>query len=602
MRCKYLWVLISLLILLAVTTVFAESESETEPQYKEEVVVTATRTPEEQLSTPGTTEVITREEIEESGATTVAELLAEEGFVISTYGGGAGVATLRIDGSSAEQTLIMINGVPANTSTVGTVDLSYFPVDIIERVEIVHGPLSALYGSSALGGVVNIITDLTGEPQNKLLLSSGSNSAEQLGLTIKRQNYGIAVGTGSTNGHRPHSKTETDYFFGQYDFYNTETGYLSLHLQLMNKSGEDPGSIQWPSTATQSEKNQSINLIGKSSWNQLSFEYKLFIQSLEYQYRDYLTDKHETTNYGVDLAGLYPWGNHQLLAGVMLKDASFDSTKSGKNQQHSGAILLQDQWFINEELILISGFRWDTGSDFSSPLSPRIALVKLINDSLSLKVGYGKAFRAPTVNELYFSEISPWFKSIGNPDLKPEIGDRIDLIGEWKKDKYAITVNLYHAKLSDGISWVESQPATWTPINIDKVNINGLNLRWQRKWDNGLGVQLGYSLVDRTGWDETTRDYSNELNFFGKQQINLGVNYQNSNWGSSLNWNSVQDRKQGDQIMPDYDLLNLNLYYLINQDLKLNLSLCNIFDQDYQIHEGYPMPGKEYRIGLNYYF
>ena len=348
------------------------------PVYEEEVVVTATRVSENASETPGQTEVITKVKIEDSGQKTVGQLLASEGMAVTSYGGESSIATIRIDGSTAEQTLVLVNGLPANQGCLGQVDLSFFPTAGIERIEISHGPLSALYGANALGGVVNIITDLTGEPKNNISFSDGGYEIREdnqfLGITIQQNHWGISVGANTSDGYRDNSENEGRYFTGQYDLIQTDEDYLRLYWQFLKRKGQDPGSLSAPLVATTLiEESKAINLNGKQNiWGGI-WEYKIFSQDMDYIYdcNDYFSyDFHLASNYGLDLAGLYYLGQHELLTGgVFLLNKNFESTISGEHAQKKGGIFLQDSWSLSDNFKLVSGARWTPGPIFHRPLT-----------------------------------------------------------------------------------------------------------------------------------------------------------------------------------------------------------------------------------------
>jgi outer membrane cobalamin receptor len=236
-------VMTMLALLSAGSAVWAEAQATDVADVDEEeaVVVTATRTKQEESKAPGQTEVITEAEIEASGAATVAEVLVGNGLVTYNTGGASGVVYVELDGASEKQTLVMINGVPVNSGAGSSVDLSYFPVTGIKRIEIAHGPLSALYGANALGGVVNIITDLTGAA-NQVTLTGGSNTYGKLNFAVQQPQYGLAAGGFTTDGHRENSATKTGYLMGQYDFWRNEQAELRLNFLYNIKDYESPGS------------------------------------------------------------------------------------------------------------------------------------------------------------------------------------------------------------------------------------------------------------------------------------------------------------------------------------------------------------------------
>lgn len=593
-------------LLLGFNSVFAENGT----VYEEEVVVTATRTEATQLEAPGMTEVISKDEIEKSGTTTVAELLDKEGFTVSSYGGTTGIATIRFDGGDPDQTLVLINGVPANSGTMSVVDLSLFPTTGISRIEVSHGPLSSLYGSNASGGVINIITDLTGEPVNFYKMTYGNADhvnadSKEAVITVQQPKYGFVLGGNSNKGFRDNSATDRYFLMYQYDFIQKNDESLSLFVQSVAKDGGLPGTVQAPTPKDkQNDRIHAMTLTGKKYLMSGLWEFKTysdywketsFTGGIDYEYNYH--------NYGVDAAGLYLLGNHEILFGTTFLSSDTDSTLYGEHQLENAGIFAQDSWSLGEQWKLISGLRWDTGSEYSSPVCPKISLVYLANNEFSLKFGYGKSFRAPTISDLYLS-------SGGNPDLDPEIGERYDITGEWRKNIHSVSINIYQSHMKDGIDWIWVGPGEWdwAVQNFDKINANGLNLNWRMKWNDNFNSNLKYSWVDKENWDQTSQVYK-EDNFFGKNKLAVGLNYQNANFRSSLNWEYVWDR--ADQMdystyslkkMDDYNVVKWNLTYIYNEMLNYNFSISNLTNQDYAIYYGYPMTEREYKLSVNYSF
>jgi outer membrane cobalamin receptor len=560
------------------------------PVYEEEeVVITATRTRQEESKAPGRTEVITKEEIEASGAATVAEVLQKEGVVISTYGGASGSATVQLDGATAKQTLILINGIPANSGCGGEVDLSYFPTAGVSHIEIVHGPLSSLYGANALGGVVNIITDLTSDlPLNQITISGGSNQYEQLGLTFQQSKFGFALGGRISDGYRTYSKADNRFFMSQYDLVQNEHDSLIFNFMYKAKKNQSPGSLTWLSNDDQFEETTSFDITGRHDLTNLIIEYKVFNQYLNLEYEDnssFKFSRHRANNYGADFAGVYNFESHELISGLMLKQEDFDSTNSGEHTWQSGAIFVQDNWKFHEKWQLVSGLRWDTGSQYSAPLCPKVNINYLFTDNLVLKLGYGKAFRTPTIHELYWS-------GYGNSNLQPEEGERYDLTGEWHQESQSIILNLFYADIHNEISGK-------TQADNFMTHTNGANIKWQMAWNESFSTGLQYAWQDKKAWNDATQSYSVNKNDFGKNRYTFNLGWQ---WGichTDLDWNMVTERND-DQ--PDYAVWDLNVNYQLNPKLKYKLSIANLTNEAYQVVSGYPMPGREYYLTANYTF
>ncbi len=578
---------------------------------EEEVVVTASRTAQPEAKAPGKTEVITKEEIEASGATTVAEALEDAGVTVSGNGGKSGAATVRLDGSDEYQTLVLINGVPISSGPSGSVDLSYLPTAAIKRIEVSHGPLSALYGSSAIGGVINIITDLTGEPRNELNHRGGSFNTQSMDFLTQQQNWGLAIGGGISEGYLTHSKTYSNYLMGQYNFYQTNDEYLKLYIQDLSKHGQQPGYFNSSSTAVQSDQNVAMNLNGlRKFWGGI-WEYKIYGQYYDLRYDDTEAYRHQVFSQGIDCGGQYQLGNHSVLSGLTTQYESFESTAFGDHSRNDIGLFLQDNWQLCSWLSLVTGLRQDYYSDFSSPLLPKVTLVGAITDQLTIKAGYGKTFRAPSFQDLYWYETGTYiyngdtfnYTNIGNPDLKPEKGERYDIVVAWKQNHQSISLDMYQSNLQDGIDWI-STPDGYTVMNIDKMLVRGIRFDWINQWLDLFTTTIGYNWLDKEGYNIISGKYDDDLNTFGKQQWKLGLGFQYKAWQYWVNWYLVKERCPNDNgaEMPDYDVLNLNVKYSVHQSLTFSLAMDNVTDETYQVNYGYLMPGRSYTLSTKYTF
>jgi outer membrane cobalamin receptor len=595
---RYLLIVFSIVGLILCSSVIWADDSDNNVS-EEEVVVTASRTAEPESQAPGKTEVITKEEIEQSGATTVAEALEDTGVNISSYGGKAGAATVQLDGADAKQTLVLVNGVPANTGTDGSVDLSYFPVSAIERIEVSHGPLSALYGSSAVGGVVNIITDLTGRPLNEINVSYGSFDTKSLDFKYQQPNWGVALGGNMTDGFTDYTETYSNYLMGQYNFFQTQDEYLKLYWQDLSKHG------QKRSTTEEADQNLAVNLNGLSKMWAGEWEYKIYGQHYDLHYDP---DRHQLSSYGIDAAGRYQLENHELLTGGTVKQENCESTAYSNHFRNDGGLFVQDNWQLSDRWKLIAGLRQDYYTDFTSPLLPKITLVNSLSDQISIKAGYGKVFRAPSFQDLYWPTTSSVYDGTtyiysGNSNLKPEEGDRYDFITEWKRDQQLISLDIYQSNLQNEIDWVSTSSApniiSYTSTNFGKVFVNGVSLNWQNTWANIVTGKIGYNYLDKKTDDQ-------EYNYFGKNQFNVGLDFKYKAWQYGMNWQFIRDREyvsSGYAIkLPNYDVLNLNIKYLASKNLSFTLTIDNSTDEVYQVINKYLMPGRSYTLSTKYTF
>jgi len=595
--------LINFILLLLVCTVSPFSGKAAE-QFDEEIVVTASKIPQPVSEAPGFVQTIDEETIAEDRNKSVAEVLIQEGFTVSTNGGDASYANIRLGGASAEQTLIMVDGIPLYGGTMDQVDLSYFPVAGVEKIEVVNGPLSALYGANALGGVVNIIPNLTGEQEQRFYLSGGSFGSGRGSFQLTRERWGLAFGGARTDGHRPHSAAERYDLAAQINLIQQENSLLKLYAGYRMKNAQIPESELWPGYGNQEDENLFLNLAGKREFGNNSLEAKLSYQSWDNYYEgingDFREkDRHISTRWGSDLTLRHDRGAHRFLAGFAFNYDNINSTAVGIRQRHAVGLYLQDLWDLNDALLLHSGLRWDRVDQYQA-LSPRLGLTWFLADHFNLGLNYGTAFRAPTMNDLY----SRWVEE--NPDLKPEKGYKCELTGHWKDSQMSVTANLFLSHLQDGIVWLDPD-GDWIskPENIEKIKASGFNLSAAYDW-GPIETSLGYTFVDRRGWDPSRKGFSRDLNFFGQHRFNLkgqadfgklNINTSCQVVGARRDERFRYGKVPGE--MPDYLLLSAGLRYQLSTNYVIGLDVENLTDTKYQIQEGYPMPGRNFKLTLN---
>lgn len=580
---------IGLIILLASSS-FSRINAAEIPVYEEaEMVVTATRTEVEPEQAPGMTEVITQTEIEASPATTVAEILTEKGLTVPSYGNAANASSIQMDGFSANQTLVLVNGNPVHTGNTGSVDLSYFPLSGVQQIEVVHGPMSALYGSGGLGGVVNIITDLTGDTATKVVVSGGSFDTYKTGLALQQEKFGIAMGGFTTDGEQENHYADSYYFLGQYDFYQNDSGYLIVDLAHRTKAGRTPGSLTWPSITDENIESNNLTLRGRHQQENLTWEYQLSGQGLDYECQDsYGYSRHETKQFQAELAGIYTVANHNFLGGVSLSQYQSKSTDTGKHTLDNSALILQDEWYLNDNWSLISGVRYDD-TEHGKPLSPRFALINRVSPGFTWKIGYSKAFRAPTVNELFW----PYYS---NPDLKPEYSQRYEITGVWKYAKQNWELNLFHADIEDGVV----NDANYIPQNIATMEADGAILVWRTQLNELISFGVRYAYLNKQDCNESA--VYQDLNFFGREQISGDVTFGSGNWQFGLHLYRVARRVQNGSTAPNYNLVNLNYTYQFNPSFSGSLAVNNLTDEEYQVYKDYPMLTRQIILTLKHSF
>ncbi len=594
------------LVIAAVIGLAASAVAET-PEYEEdEVVVTAAPLqPPPEPQTLGMTEVITGPEVKQSGPDNVAATLAADGQPVAQSGGSA-PANLRLDGTEAGQTAVLINGMPLDDGA-GRFDLAEYPTVGVKEIAISHGPFAVGNGADALGGVANIVSDLTGgaESQNQVSFGGGSFGSSRLNLAVSQDRWGFAAGLHDSDGDRQRSGVSGGYFLGQYDFIQADQEYLRLYLQAFRKKAEVPGSEIAPKNdAEQLAEDYAIHLSGKRLWTDTTLEYNLYGQRWNQHYDEPGEhDRYHGTGLGGDATGMYQWGDHAFQAGVSLKQSDLNGA-NGDHDQNAAALYAQDTYRMNSSFQWVGGLRQDWNSRDDSPLLPRLGLIQTVNDRLTVKYGYGKVFRAPSLAELYLDQ--PLSGITSNPNLQAERGDRFDITAEYRQDqdRSVWQFNLFHNRLTDGISWVpldlSQLAAGYKLTNFARTRTDGFSVGWQRRWLDRLSSRADYHWLSRE--DRGTDGAYRTNNFLGRNQFGLGLTFSQAQWDADLAWRLVWDRISVGVELPDYQLVDLNFHYRYNTKLSFSIGCTNLTDEHYAIQAGYPMPGRAFQLTMDYLF
>ena len=415
----------------ATTTIFGQSipfQTDSIPMLDlEEVVVTATRSNRQLSSLPLPMTLVSAEKIRESGTVRLNEILNEQ-TGITTVVDESGFEGLQIQGIASDYILILIDGVPLVGRSAGNFDLSRLTVGNIEQVEVVKGPSSSLYGSEALGGVVNIITKkptaekFTGNASYRY----GSNTQQDLNLQfqqrIDRLRYVFFANRFSSGGYDLDSDTEglTVNPFSNYTFNNRIYYDLNKHVSLFSSlrfysQEQDAGGIVNDKSYVGDSKEQEWNahLRLDQHWNEkLSVQYELYFT--DYNARELVSDpvdnevlndsEYDQVLLRPEIRGAYDFDdNGKITAGVGYQLDQLDRTF------FDGQVAFNSQYFYAQydfdpirKLNTIVGVRFDIHSEYASQFSPKLAARYKLNEAFNLKGSVGYGFKAPDFRQLYF--------------------------------------------------------------------------------------------------------------------------------------------------------------------------------------------------------
>jgi outer membrane cobalamin receptor len=607
----------------------------------EQVVVTATRTPQVMKNVGTNVSVITKEDIAESKMNSLADIVNKAAGVETGKEGTLGSnPSLSIRGCRVEQVLVMIDGRSVNSTSLGLAELSQIPLDNIDRVEIVRGAASSLYGSNALGGVINIITKKgeSGVPITDIYFSNGTFNTNSLRLNFggkkDKFDYMITGGKDASNGWRENSDYENKNFSfaggyspGPFRKFNFSIGYYSDELGIPGPSNVNVD--QWNGTIERISSSPNARQDTDKTYLSLEYLDKLSVSSQQdsalkikvygnddqqaYVNPDWsINDLRKNITRGVEaqldtITGITAGGDfHQ--DGFRQEDRNLRTDKISKKTQ-SGSLYVED--IINFNTVnLTVGLRYDHHSAYTAQTNPHAGLIWHIFPQLKYSANAGGAFRAPTFNDLYWptEQETYWgitYVTMGNPDLQPEKAASYDTGLEYDlADILMVKGTLFMTQTSDMIDWKQTMLTVTTykyqPENYLRGISQGVEFELNHKISSTLTQGLNYTYLNAKGKRDDGDDYKN-LKFRPRNRANYKISY-NNDFGFGVNFTGEyvdeqweQDDNQGLKL-PAYTLLNIRLTQKI-ADAELFFGIDNITDKRYidrtdGFGKTYPLPGR----------
>lgn len=617
-----------------VTGFAAELQSDT---LLDEVVVTANRmeTPEKEVTS--TVSVITREMIENSTAGTLPELLTTvPGVALYNYGGlgsKSGVSIRGIDGGgSSQKMLLLIDGRPANYANQGGIDWNTFSLNNIERIEVVRGPVSAMYGDNSLSGAVNVITRNYDKDSTVVETSYGSfdtftTSLLQQGKLNDGGNYVFTANYGNADGFRDHSDYQgknatlrlnmsngvtfssgyTQYdrtnpgtvgvpkpsgsgalAYPDYDSYSLDTAegyYFDLAKEI--KSGIHTTNISAYYNVMDSsniaEKTTSVGS-GNNKWTrfddvwELSEQIKEKTTGIQLNQNVLISDK-QTLTWGVDYRRLDADGYDRKATPPSLTISPADEF----------AAYVQNSRKIDAKLTMDIGGRYDHHSVYGGQFNPKFGLAYAADEDTTLKLNVARAFKAPTLNDLYGKN--------GNTELQPTKAWDYELgIDKRFNEKTKGSITLYREDVEGLIIGVKRSGGGQQKMNANDMRPQGVEVALVQNVNAHVDVFANYTYLDV---GDMTRRAS-------RHKGNLGVNYKNGAFKTSLYEQYIGSSYVEDLASdPDaeklggYALTNVKFTYApIESDYSYAFTVNNLFDKEYEKYQYYPMPGRSYTFSV----
>jgi vitamin B12 transporter len=631
-----------------------------------EMVITATKIEEPKKEVPASIQVIGSEDIKNSTARDAGDLIAEAGVGHITNYGGAYTSTVEIRGLTTDgnldplmsRVLVLING-----NRAGTVNFATIPVDDIERIEIVKGPASVLYGSSAMGGVINIITkqgkregfhgSVGGEAGTFGYWKAGAEMSVKKDrldyyITADRSERGDYSAPGYGTIENSGYKKETISTRLGYRLFNDH--HVSLGFQHMDNwdVGSQGATYSPDPDDYNSKKRDGFDIAYKTPTFNGAY-YLVKERGVWYMTPNFGSGpgnsavwKSDTDTQGVNLQKTFPIGNHRIIVGaqwdrIEAKSRNNEGPPYSPDGQYNtyGGFSEARLSFLNKKLLLSGGLRYDAFEN-KTPATPGITslvtkterldhwtarggIVFAPNEALSFKANLGTAFRAPSPQELAIDYLYYGTHYVGNPNLKPETSTTGDVGIYYTKGAFKSDLTLFHTDFKDKIvEYYDTTQAIETYKNVNGAILQGFE--FNASCD--VGAVLGWRVIvepftnityktkyvqkNEGGRDTTLAQIPKWTGAFGIKvgqknwDARLIANY--TGWSKVTSWDSSSTTYGQTVHKAGFTVVSLKGAYRPIKHLELTASVDNLFDKGYSYNLGYPMPGRSFTGGVRWIF
>jgi vitamin B12 transporter len=574
----------------------------------EETVVTATRTPSpiDELAVPVI--VITREEIERSLAGDVGELLQQHaGLEIARSGGPGQPASLFIRGTNSDHAVVMIDGVRINPGTLGGAAIQNIAPETIERIEIVKGPRSALYGTDAIGGVINIFTRASGRRGLSAVLSGGRYGTGEGQLDGgfgfgERTNVGFSVGREHSDGfptldassvRRGYSNTTAN-LYGEF----AASDALKIRTRAWRAAGTSEYSDFLQTPVDEDYENSAYSL--EAQWQaREGLRSRANLSRISDDIRqnetaDFVRTRRNSLDWQIDQRLR---GGHELTAGALLTRENTRALSFGTFFDVDTAVnnfYLQDHWHSGRQDAL-AALGYTDHQTFGHQLTWNAEYAVSVGPATRLSVAAGTAFHAPDSTDR--------FGFGGNPLLKPEFSRQLELsIRQSLGARQQLYVTAFRNNIDNLINFVVTDPVTFDGHNenVDRTRIEGIELGYEfrgERWNARAEITFQDPRNLSSG-EQLLRRARHTLTLALERRVGalgFGTDTLASGAREDVGFPSMVPLKR-------YTLVNLFARYAVSTRWSVQARLENTLDEHYELANGYNSPRRGLTLATRYQF
>lgn len=610
--------------LLCAVTPFAHGET---TESFDEVVVTAARVAQPLDQSLAHTTVIDRKEIEASQAVDVPSLLRQAAGVEIYQSGGVGKqSSLFVRGTNSSHALVLLDGVRIGSATSGMTAIDQLMLDQIERIEVVRGNVSSLYGSEGIGGVIQIFTRRgKGAPAFNAKAGVGTHNTQRVGAgfggEVADTSFNVQVSKFKTAGVSAVKSSLVPTVNPDKDGYdntsisasarhNFNTDH-SLSISLFDSRGDSQNDNSFGLMTDVNRSRTNVGKVALTSDNRFGDVWQSKLQLAQgvddtQNFLNGLPDlalgaQFKTTSDQISWQNTLQLGEHNVLnLGLeQLKQRVSSSTAFTRTSRTDDSLFAGYTGVYGAHQVQLN-LRRDRYSDFGNADTALLGYGYDLNDDWRVTASAGTAFKAPTLNDLFypFVNFGFGFSYVGNPNLKPERSRNAELGLHYAAGGQRADVVYFDNRIRDLI--VNNNLPASTMINLGQARIDGFEMDYSGQFGD-TGVKAALTL-------QNPRDTQTGLTLLrrAKSFSNVGVTQKMGAWQVGGEWQHSGTRADVDintfarTTLASYDVVNLTANYALNKKLGVTLRVDNLFNRDYMLAHGYNTLGRTLFVGLNY--
>jgi outer membrane receptor for ferrienterochelin and colicins len=559
----------------------------------------------------------------------VGDLLVDApGVNVSTQANGS--RSVRIRGLSNDYTQVLLNGRRSYTKEAlwrgSDSALSLTPTVAVDRVEVIRGPMSTLYGADTMGGVVNVITRKhNGIAEGAISVEGQYNQGDQggngqvyglyysmpvtdaLSYTVYGDYLDVAESFYSDHPDATKRRAQENYnLVNTFDLAINEQHSLGLDVQLSNE--DQLGTAMYNNRSYEQQRRlQSYTLGYGYQSSRLNVDANLYYSDFNVEY-DLPASNSTEQNYGGDAKAIFLFNQYDITVGTETRNTKVEniSFKGGSTDRTSSAAYVETNQVLAESTTLTLGGRYDHDSLFGSEFTYRGYITQGVAENWSMKAGVGTAFKAPSLAQISPSYSAPGCGGrcdiYGNSALKAETGTFSELGMYYTNGTTLANATVFYNQVDDIIQQVKKRDGDFTFVNVDKATLKGLELFAAHQWEH-IGLDASYTYLDAK--DDTTGD---RLVGTSEHEASLKATWYATyamNLFTRLHYRSdVRGELGNNDISAPYTTLDVGMNYDLANGIELKMGVNNLMNKDVSSPDTYTevIQGRTYYTGINYEF